>query len=199
MIVKTPAMIGPWRVHSARLAFDNPWISIIDHKVSHPDGSPGEYGVVRYKNRAIGVLPIDDEGCTWLVGQHRFPLDRYSWELPEGGGALDEAPLDAAKRELEEEVGLVASTWLPLAEMDISNSVSDEIAVCFVACDLAPGRAAPEPSEELAVRRLAFSALLDEIQAGKIRDSLTILMALSAYVQALKGRLPERISTRLLK
>ena len=131
--IKAPPTVGPWRVASASLAFDNPWISVIDHKVTHPDGSPGEYGVVRFKNRAIGILPIDDEGCTWLVGQHRFPLDRYSWELPEGGGPLKEAPLQAAKRELEEETGLTAKTWLPLAEMDLSNSVTDEAAISFIA------------------------------------------------------------------
>jgi len=197
--VKTPPQIGPWRVRSARLAFENPWIKVVDHDVTHPDGSPGEYGVVRFKNRAIGVLPIDEDGATYLVGQHRFPLDRYSWELPEGGGGLGEAPLDAARRELEEETGLVAATWLPLAEMDISNSVTDEVAVCFIACDLKSGKAAPEASEDLALRKLAFSALVDEILAGKIRDSLTVLMALSAQARALKGLLPERISSRLLK
>jgi 8-oxo-dGTP pyrophosphatase MutT (NUDIX family) len=186
-------------VIAARRVFDNPWISVIDHQVVHPDGSAGEYGVVRYKNRAIGVLPIDEEGFTWLVGQHRFPLDRYSWELPEGGGPLNEEPVAAARRELEEETGLVAETWLPLAEADLSNSVSDEAAVCFLACDLKPGRAAPEGSEQLALRRLGFSALLEEVLAGKIRDSLTVIMAFTAFARALKGRLPQRISKVLLK
>lgn len=197
--IEAPLVVGPWRVLSTRAAFDNPWIRVIDHKVTHPDGSPGEYGVVRFKNRAIGVLPIDANGMTWLVGQHRFPFDRYTWELPEGGGPLDEAPLAAARRELEEETGLKAQTWLPLAEMDISNSVTDEAAVCFLACDLEVGQARPEASEALSIRKIAFPALIEEIFSGRIRDSLTILMALCAYTKALKGVLPKRISTLLTK
>jgi 8-oxo-dGTP pyrophosphatase MutT (NUDIX family) len=196
---KNPVQIGPWRVLSAQVAFDNPWISVVDHKVTHPNGASGEYGVVRFKNRAVGILPIDEEGRTILVGQHRFPLDRYSWELPEGGAPLREDPLKAARRELAEETGLTAKTWLPLAEMDLSNSVTDEAAVSFIACDLKEGAAAPEASEALTVRKIPFAALLDEILAGKIRDSLTVLMALSAHFRALKGRLPERISRLLLK
>ena len=101
-------MIDPWRVHSQRIRFENPWISIVDHEVDNPDGTQGEYGVVRFKNLAIGILPMDEEGYVWLIGQHRFPLDRYSWELPEGGGPLGDDPLASAKRELQEETGLIA-------------------------------------------------------------------------------------------
>ena len=193
-----PAEIGPWRIGAARAVYDNPWICVVDHQVTRPDGSPGQYGVVRFKNRAVGVLAIDDEGCTWLVGQHRFPLDAYSWELPEGGGPLAEDPLAAAKRELAEETGLTAGFWAPLIEMDISNSVTDEVAVCYLACDLEEGPAHPDPAEALEIRRIPFRTLVDEVLAGRIRDSLTVLMTLAAEARALRGALPEAISRRIL-
>lgn len=189
---------GPWRIAKARTVYDNPWIRVIDHEVSHPDGMPGQYGVVRFKNRAVGVLPIADDGTTWLVGQHRFPLDAYSWELPEGGGPLAEDPLEAAKRELAEETGLTARLWAPLVEMDISNSVTDEVAICYLACELREGPAQPDSSEELEIRRIPFRELVNEVLGGRIRDSLTVLMTLAAETRALRGALPEAMSRRIL-
>ena len=118
--------IGPWKVTSKRTAFENPWIKIEDHGVIHPDDTPGEYGVVRFKNFAVGVLPIDEDGYTYLVGQHRFPHDTFSWELPEGGGPMAEDPLQSAKRELVEETGFSAENWQTLSTFDVSNSVTDE-------------------------------------------------------------------------
>lgn len=189
---------GPWRVKSEREVFDNPWINICDHEVVHPDGSPGQYGVVRFKNLAIGVLPIDANGYVPLVGQHRFPHNSYSWELPEGGGPLDIAPLEAAKRELAEETGLKARSWAPLSSFDISNSVTDEKAVCFLAWDLEEGEASPDPSEALTIKRVSFKTLLEMVMSGEIRDSLTIVMTLTAYAKALRGEAPAPISDCML-
>jgi 8-oxo-dGTP pyrophosphatase MutT (NUDIX family) len=185
---------GPWRITSEKTVFNNPWISVVDHHIIHPNGAPGEYGVVRFKNLAIGILPIDEEGFVWLVGQHRFPHDCYSWELPEGGGPIDVEPLASAKRELEEETGFTARSWVELSRFDISNSVTDERAICFLAWDLAPGRAAPEPSEALTIKRVSFNALLEMVVAGEITDSLTIVMTLTAYAKALQGAVPAPIS-----
>jgi 8-oxo-dGTP pyrophosphatase MutT (NUDIX family) len=189
--------VGPWRVHSARAVYSNPWIEVVDHAVTHPDGAPGQYGVVRFRNRAIGVLPLDDDGDVTLVGQHRFPLDRYSWELPEGGGALAEAPLAAARRELKEETGLSAGLWLPLIEADLSNSVTDEATVCFLAAELTGGRTSPESSEALALRTVPFRRLYDDVLRGEIRDSLTVMMTLAARARALRGEFPASICNRL--
>ncbi len=191
--------VGPWRVTSERAAFDNPWINLTDHRVIHPDGSPGEYGVVRFKNVAVGVLPVAADGTVPLVGQHRFPLDRYSWELPEGGAPRSEEPLAAAKRELAEETGFTARSWLELGRFDVSNSVTDEIAICYLAWDLTPGEAAPEPSEALRLKTVSFKALLEMVMSGEITDSLTIVMTQTAYIKALRAAAPAPICKLILE
>ncbi len=188
---------GPWTINAERTVFDNPWISVEDHAVVHPDGSDGEYGVVRFKNLAIGILPVDANGDVWLVGQHRYPHDKHSWELPEGGGPIGVDPLVSAKRELEEETGLTARQWQQISDCDVSNSVTDERAVCFLAYDLVAGEAAPEPSEALTIKRVKFASLLDMVLAGEITDSLTIIMTLTAHTLALRGLAPDPISKHL--
>ncbi len=193
MSEKQGRSVGPWTVTAEQTVYENPWITVIDHAVVHPDGAPGQYGVVRFKNRAIGVLAIDAQGRAALVGQHRFPLDAYSWEVPEGGGPLDEAPLEAAKRELREETGFAAKRWLQISSFDISNSVTDETAVCFLAWGLEEGEASPESSEELAFRMIPFNELRSLILAGQIRDSLTIVITLTAYALAQAGQLPDDV------
>ena len=191
------AAVGPWTVSSSREVYDNPWISVEDCKVVRPDGSPGQYGVVHFKNLAVGVLPIFSDGATPLVGQHRFPHDSYSWELPEGGGARAVDPLLSAQRELAEETGLRAASWMEFARFDISNSVTDEKAVCYLAWDLSEGAAAPDVDEVLAHRRVSFSALHDMVLAGDISDSLTIIMTLKARAMAEAGLLPEALARHL--
>ncbi|WP_411817318.1 NUDIX domain-containing protein [Hyphococcus sp. DH-69] len=190
--------IGPWEITSTDEIFSNPWISLVRHDVLQPDGSPGTYGVVRFQNLAIGVLPIDSDGYVTLVGQHRFPSDKYSWELPEGGGNKDLPPLEAAKRELAEETGLRANSWLELTKFDVSNSVTDEQAICYLAWDLEPGPAAPEPSEDLTIQRVPFKTLLNMVLGGEISDNLTIVMTLTAYIKALRGEVPAPISPHIL-
>ncbi len=189
---------GPWTVKSERTVFSNPWIKVEDHAVIHPDGSDGEYGVVRLKNRAIGILPVSDDGDVWLVGQHRYPHDKHTWELPEGGGPLEDDPLTSAKRELAEETGLLARQWRRISDFDLSNSITDESAICYIAWDLVSGDAAPEPSEALTIKKVKFSQLLEMVLHGEISDNLTIIMTLTAHVLALRGEAPEPISRHLI-
>ncbi len=189
---------GPWQVHTTQTAFENPWIRIETSEVTHPNGEPGTYGVVRYANLAIGILPIDDEGFVWLVGQHRFPFDAYSWELPEGGGPKSEDPLISAQRELKEETGLSAAHWQEIGGWHLSNSVSDERAVAYIACELSPGEASPEPSEALEIRRIPFGELVDMCLAGDITDAFTVLMVLTALGHAMRGDLPDTVAAKLL-
>jgi len=169
---------NPWQTLSTRIVYDNPWIRVREDQVVHPDGKPGIYGVVHYKNLAIGIVAIDAEGYVHLVGQHRYPLNRYSWEIPEGGCPEGEDPLNAAKRELLEETGLQARDWKLIGEADLSNSVSDEQAFWFLATGLTQGEAAPEGTEVLERRRVPLTEALRMIDSHEITDALSILALL---------------------
>jgi len=169
-----PTAVGPWLRRSRETAYVNPWIEVLHDDVVRPDGSPGVYGVVHFRNLAVGVVAVADDGRILLVGQHRYTLDAYSWEIPEGGAAPDEAPEAGARRELAEETGFEADTWRELCRCSVSNSVTDELGVLFVATGLRPGVASPEPSEDLAVRWASLDEILADIDAGSIHDLLTI-------------------------
>ena len=172
----TPDVAGsPWRRLTRRVAYENPWLTVWHDEVIRPDGAPGIYGVVHFANRAIGVLAIDDTDRVLLVGQHRYPLDAYSWEIPEGGGGPNESALDAARRELVEETGFRAGTWRELGRAALSNSVTDELATFFVATDLRGGTASPEGTEELQTRWVPFDEALAMTFDGRISDALSIL------------------------
>jgi 8-oxo-dGTP pyrophosphatase MutT (NUDIX family) len=174
---------SPWRTLGSRKVYENPWISVREDSVIRPDGEPGIYGVVHYKNTAVGVLPVEGNHV-YLVGQYRYPLERYSWEIPEGGCPKDEEPLRAAKRELREETGLEARNWRMLGEAHLSNSVADEYAVWFLATGLVPGEQQPEGTEILGVRRVPLREAVAMARDGRITDALSTL-ALTTY--ALKG------------
>lgn len=171
---------NPWQTHSRRIVYDNPWIKVSHSEVTNPSGNPGIYGVVHFKNLAIGILPVDKNGDTWLVGQYRYTLGRYSWEIPEGGCPLGEAPLAAAQRELREETGLTARHWRRLLDVDLSNSVSDETGMLFLATGLAQGEAQPEDTEKLKVRKLPLREAIDMVLLGEITDSLSVIGLLHA-------------------
>jgi ADP-ribose pyrophosphatase len=167
---------NPWRRKSRRLAYENPWIELYHDEVVRPDGQPGIYGVVHFRHRAIGVVPLDTEGDrVLLVGQFRYTLDRYSWEIPEGGGRFDESPEEAARRELAEETGYSGGTWRELCRCDLSNSVTDETAVMFVATNLVAGTATPEGTEQIQMRWIPFDEALAMIARGEITDAMTII------------------------
>jgi len=165
---------GDWKITESELVYDNPWISVNHHKVITPGGSNGIYGEVTFKNIAIGIIPLDNEGNTWRVGQFRFPLERYSWEIPEGGGPLDVDPLESAKRELQEEVGLIAEHWEQLLELDLSNSVTNEQSIVYVAEGLTPVSTNHEDTENLTIEKLPFSELYQQVLDGTIRDSISV-------------------------
>ncbi|MCG8440491.1 MAG: NUDIX hydrolase [Caulobacterales bacterium] len=189
---------SPWRVVSARTAFENPWLKLIDHEVLTPTGAAGRYGVVSFKNIAIGVLPLHPDGTVTLVGQYRFALGAYSWELPEGGGDLSAPPLESAKRELKEETGLTARTWREFMRFNTSNSVTDELAVCFIATDLTDGEPEPDEDEILRVERRPFAETLDRVTSGEIMDSLTVAMMLRAHHMAVTGDIDRELARAML-
>ncbi|HWO13844.1 MAG TPA: NUDIX hydrolase [Polyangiaceae bacterium] len=166
--------LGPWTRRSVVLPYENPWIRVEHHDVVTPSGTDGIYGVVHFKNLAIGIIPIDENGDTWLVGQYRYPHRSYSWEIPEGGGRLGDDPRLSAERELAEEVGLRAGRWDLILSMELSNSVTDEQCHIYLARDLEPCSRHPDETEELALRRIPFDELHDGVLAGQYRDSLTV-------------------------
>jgi 8-oxo-dGTP pyrophosphatase MutT (NUDIX family) len=171
---------------SSRLVYDNPWIRLREDQVFRPDGQSGVYGVVHFKNRAVGVLPVDERGRVWLVGQHRYPLNAYSWEIPEGGSPFAEAPEDTARRELREETGLVAASLELVATAHLSNSVSDEVAYIFRATDLTEGPSNPEGCERLEVRRVEWEEAWSMLQRGEITDSMSVIALMNEAVRRLE-------------
>ena len=182
-------MENPWKILAERVIYDNPWIGLTEYDVINPGGGKGIYGKVRFKSLAIGVLPLDDRGNTWLVGQYRFPLNAYSWEIPEGGGDPTVPPVESARRELLEETGLVAREWSELMEMHLSNSVTDERAVVFLARGLEQREAAPEETEQLVVRRLSFEEAYGMVERGEITDSISVAAILKVKLLLLQGQL----------
>lgn len=176
-------------MRAQREVYDNDWISVTHFDVVTPGGGPGIYGKVHYKNLALGIVPIDSDRCTYLVGQYRFPLESYSWEIPEGGGRFDVDPVESAARELQEETGLTARHWQKLIEGDLSNSVSDERAIAYVAWGLTQGQAAPEPTEDIAVRRLPLEEVFGMVAKGQIRDALSILALQAIQIAILQSKL----------
>jgi 8-oxo-dGTP pyrophosphatase MutT (NUDIX family) len=182
---------GPWIRRSRRVAYENDWITIWHDEVTRPDGAPGVYGVVHFANLAAGVLAIDDRDRVLLVGQHRYALDAYSLEIPEGGVPDGETALDGARRELLEETGVVAAEWRELARVHLSNSVSDEIAVLFLASELTPGAAQPDGTEDLVLRWTPFAEVLEMTLDGTISDAMTVVaverLALIRTLASLEG------------
>jgi 8-oxo-dGTP pyrophosphatase MutT (NUDIX family) len=177
--------IGPWLRRSRRVAYENPWITIWHDEVTRPDGAAGVYGVVHFSNLAAGVLALDEYDRVLLVGQHRYALDAYSWELPEGGVPDGETAVDGARRELLEETGVAAAEWRELARVHLSNSVSDELAVLFLATGLTLGTANPDGTEDLELRWVPFDDVLAMIVDGRITDAMTVVavqrLALEGY------------------
>jgi 8-oxo-dGTP pyrophosphatase MutT (NUDIX family) len=166
---------NPWRTLSTRQVYENPWIEVREDQVLRPDGEPGIYGVVHMRNTAIGVLPIDDEDHTYLVGQFRYTTNTYEWEIPEGGCPPGEEPVEAARRELREETGLEAQQIQLIGSAYLSNSVTDEDARLFLATGLKQFDAQPEGTEQLEIRRVPFEEALRMAQNGEITDAISVL------------------------
>lgn len=165
---------NPWRLIASREIYDNPWIRVCEDDVINPGGGKSLYGWVSFKNQAVGVIPLDEAGNTWLVGQFRYTLGTYSWEIPTGGSPPGEAILETARRELKEETGLTASRWSPFLHMHLSNSVTDEEAYIFLAEDLAEGKTSFEETEQLTVRKLRVADAVDMVFRGEITDAISV-------------------------
>ncbi len=171
---KTKEKIGGWRQKSEDTVYENNWIRVTHDEVLRPNGSEGIYGVVHFKNQAVGVVPIDEDGNTWLVSQSRYTLDQRTWEIPEGGSPIGEDPLETAKRELQEEVGLHAKEWETLMTLHTSNSVTDEVGYIYVAKGLSLGEQSLEDTEDIMVKKLPLSEAIDMAKRGDITDAMSL-------------------------
>lgn len=171
---------NPWTTQSIEKVYDTPWITVEHHEVINPAGNPGVYGKVHFKNKALGVIPIDQDGNTWLIGQYRYTIDEYSWEIPMGGGLLEVDVIDSAKRELKEETGLFARKWTELMRIHTSNSVTNEEGYVYLAEGLEQGETEFEETEVLKVKKLPFSEALEMVMNGTITDAISIAGILKA-------------------
>lgn len=165
---------NPWSIVTEKVVYDNPWIGVTEYDVINPSGGKGIYGKVRFKAFAIGILPLDEDLNTWLIGQYRFPIEAYSWEIPEGGGDLDTDPLESAQRELLEETGLSAKRWDRVLDLHLSNSVTNEVGIAYVARDLSAHAPQPEETEKLVIRKLPFAEAFQMVLQGEITDSVSV-------------------------
>ncbi|HXL56845.1 MAG TPA: NUDIX hydrolase [Chitinophagaceae bacterium] len=180
---------NPWRIIDEHEVYNNNWITVTHYNVINPSGGKGIYGKVHMKNIAIGIIPLDEEMNTYIVGQYRFSLNEYSWEIPEGGGSLAHDPLLSAQRELLEETGLKAKSWDKIQEMTLSNSVTDEKCIIYMARDLSQHAATPEETEDLIVKKVSFDEIYTMVQNGKITDTLTVTAVLKVKLMMLEGKL----------
>ncbi len=180
---------NPWKILTEKTIYDNPWINLTEYDVLNPKGGKGIYGKVHFKNTAVGVMVLDDELNTYLVGQYRFTINAYSWEIPEGGGPVETDPLESAKRELLEETGLIAKHWDHLLAMHLSNSVSDELGIVFLARDLQQGQSEPEETEQLVVKKLPFFEAAAMVENGLITDSMSVAAIYKVQLLLVQGKL----------
>lgn len=170
-----------WKKISGSIVFENDWMSVHEDHVVNPRGGENQYGHVHFKNTAVGIIPIDEAGNIWLVGQQRYTLGAYSWEIPEGGAPHGEPPLDAAKRELKEETGLSAKRWTKILKLHTSNSITDEVAYVYLAEDLTFGETAFDETEDIAIRKLHFDDALAMVDQNEITDAITVAALLHLH------------------
>ncbi len=166
--------LNPWTIIDKKDQYENPWIKVEEFRVLNPGGGKGIYGKVGFKNLAIGIVALDQVLNTWLIGQYRFPINAYSWEIPEGGGLLNTDPLVSAQRELLEEAGIKANSWEEILHMHLSNSVTDEKGIIYLARDLSFHDSMPEETEELVIKKIPFKKAFEMVMSGEITDALSV-------------------------
>ncbi len=172
---------NPWQTINSKEVYNNPWIKVVENEVINPKGGKGIYGVVHFKNAAVAIIPLDKDGNTFLVGQYRYTMNSFEWEIPMGGGKKEISSLKAAQRELLEETGIVAQTWIKILETQVSNSVSDEVSVTYLASDLSYENATPEDTEELVIKKLPLKEAIQMAINGEIQDCISVASLLKLH------------------
>ncbi len=162
-----------WQLGKPQTKYENPWMRVDEIPAIDPSGQDASYGLIHFKNLAVGVVPYQD-GYIWLVGQSRVSSRSYTWEIPAGGDPTREDPLGTAHRELREETGFTAGRMDQILKMELSNSITDEICLVYVATDLTAGEAELESSEDISLMKISLDNALKAIEAGEIRHALGI-------------------------
>lgn len=180
---------NPWTTKSEKTVYENNWIKVREDAVIDPNGNDTIYGVVTAKSLAVGVLPLDENYNTWLVGQHRYPLNRYSWEIVEGGGSFNIDPIETGIRELKEETGIIAKEWMPLMTIHTSNCIADETAYLFIARQLSFSQAEPDDTEKLQVAKVSFQEAYQYVLDGTITDAMSVCAILKTKILIDSGQL----------
>ncbi len=187
-----------WTCDDGNVRFENRWVTVIEHEATAPTGLQTQYTVLRFKRFAVGVLPLHEDGTVSLVCQHRFPLDEWTWEIPEGGVLRGDDAIEGARRELREETGLAAGQWREVLKLQLSNAVTDEVGHCFVAWDLTEGETELDETESVDVLRVPFRDLLSAVRSRQIEDAMTVATTLCAYHMAREGELPAELANAML-
>ncbi len=180
---------GPWKTLNTKTAYESPWIRVEHSDVLTPGQKSGTYSVVNFKNAAVGIVVLDENFNTWIVGQYRYPLKRNTWEIPEGGCPLGTPLLETAKRELMEEVGISAKKWTPIMDLHLSNSATDEYGIIYIAQNIEIGEASPEDDEDIEIKKLPFEEFYQMVENGIITDSMSVAAAYKVKLMILDGRL----------
>lgn len=180
---------NPWQTFYQKTMYETAWIKVVEHECLNPKQEPAKYGVVEFKNIAIGILALDTNQNIYLIGQWRYPLGQYSWEIPEGGGRLGFDPLEEAKRELKEEAGLTANHWEKLFEMHLSNSTTNELSMVYLAQDLVQGEAEPEDTEILKMKKVHLNTAYRMVEQGEITDAISVAAIQRLYIDQSVKRL----------
>jgi 8-oxo-dGTP pyrophosphatase MutT (NUDIX family) len=187
-----------WQPRNARVIHSSPWIEVELSEPIAPTGRVAQYGMVRFRNRAMGMIPLHEDGTVTLVGQMRYTFDAWSWEIPEGGVPHDEDAMAGARRELREETGFEAASLVEILRLDLSNSVSDEVGIIYLATGLTQGETQWDDTENLEIARVPFKDVLEAVIKGQIRDSLTVAAVLRVYHMAVTGALEASLAAKIV-
>ena len=176
-----------WRKLSSTIVYENDWMTVFEDRVINPGGGENQYVHVHFKNVAVAIIPVDENDATRLVGQDRYTLSEYSWELPMGGAPEGEDPLLAAKRELKEETGITAEKWTEIMRLHISNSITDEVGIVYVAENLTLGETFPEETEDLSIKVLPIDEAIQMAIDGDITDAISVAALLRLAISRRPG------------
>lgn len=172
---------NPWKTLSSKLMYQNQWLRVREDRVIRPDGNEGVYGVVELPP-SVAVVALNDRDEVLLVGQWRYTHGKFSWEIPTGGSEAGEGILDAARRELREEGGVLAAEWRALGSIDNSNGVTTDISHLFCATMLSPTVRHEDPTEMLSVKWIPFSQAVSDVMSGVMTESGTVAGILKTHL-----------------